>query len=122
MTEQQHIVKEIKTIDQFKTIIADSTENPSLVVVDFFSDWCPPCKMIAPYIDELAKIYTNVSFYKINTGTAELKIICDACEIRSIPTFCYFYGGTYFSKVIGADKNKIEEHIKKYENGEKNEK
>lgn len=113
---RSYTVDPIHTIAQFKTIITGS----DLIVIDFYSDWCPPCRMIAPYIEQFAKIYKNVRFHKINTSNAELKPICEACKIGSIPSFCYFHSGICLKKVVGANKEEIEENIKLYENWEKN--
>jgi thioredoxin len=53
------------------------------VVIDFYADWCNPCKMVAPILEELSKEYTNVDFYKIDTDAeSELAAIFN---IRSIP-------------------------------------
>lgn len=113
--EQHHNIQEIKTMHQFKKIMSNSILDKKLIVIDFFADWCPPCKLIAPYIDELAISHTNIHFFKINTGTSELKEICMACEIKNIPTFCYFRNNQYIDKVIGIDKNEIMENIEKYQ-------
>lgn len=52
-------VNEIKTIDNFKKAIAEN----KLTLVDFYADWCGPCKMIATVISELAKDRGDVNFF-----------------------------------------------------------
>ncbi|HOG65706.1 MAG TPA: thioredoxin domain-containing protein, partial [Spirochaetota bacterium] len=53
-------------------------------VIDFYADWCGPCKMIAPVIEELSKEYAGkVNFYKINTES-EMEL-AGAFGIQSIP-------------------------------------
>ena len=55
------MVLEILSEGQFHTEI----NVPGLVVVDFFTTWCGPCKMIAPFIDQLAVKYPQVKFIKV---------------------------------------------------------
>lgn len=58
-------------------------------IIDFYADWCKPCKMVAPIMDELAAKYKGeVIIYKVNTD--EQREIAQAFGIRSIPTvfFC----------------------------------
>jgi thioredoxin 1 len=114
------IVEEITTLDRFKEILTGEDDvPPQLVVIDFFGTWCPPCKMIAPHIDEFAKKYSDVKFCKINIETKDLKTVCDACEIKSIPSFFYFYETEYLDHIKGANKALIEEYIIKYRAGKK---
>ena len=110
------MVREIKTISDFKkTIIESNTDN--LIIVDFFADWCGPCKTISPHIEKLSENYPNIQFYKINVETVDLEKICTACKINSLPTFCYFHKGEYLYETIGANiveiENKIQHFIKK---------
>lgn len=57
------------------------------VVLDFYADWCNPCKMVAPILEELSAEYTNVDFYKIDTD-AESELAA-AFGIRSIPSILF---------------------------------
>lgn len=62
-------------------------------VIDFYADWCGPCKMVAPLLDELAEEYAGkVDFYKIDTEVEEELAI--VFNIRTIPTllFCPMIG------------------------------
>jgi thioredoxin len=57
-------------------------------LIDFYADWCGPCKMVAPVIDKLAKEYAGkVNFYKINTE-AEQELAA-AFGIQSIPSLLF---------------------------------
>ncbi len=100
------------TDDNFQTEVLGS-EKP--VLVDFWAEWCGPCKMIAPVVEELAKEYD---------GTLKVgKVDVDANQkvsmqfgIRSIPTLLIFKGGRVVDQVIGAVPkralaDKISRHI-----------
>ncbi|HUZ16741.1 MAG TPA: thioredoxin [Spirochaetia bacterium] len=57
-------------------------------VVDFYADWCGPCKMVAPIVDELSTEYAGkVNFYKVNTD--EQQELAGAFGIQSIPSMLF---------------------------------
>lgn len=58
------------------------------VVVDFYADWCKPCKMVAPIMDDLADYYKGrVNFYKVNTD--QNRELSSVFQIRSIPSILF---------------------------------
>ena len=71
------------------------------VLVDFWADWCAPCKMIAPIVDDLAEEYDGrVKFAKVDVDAnpnAAMKY-----GIRGIPTLLVFSGGSPIDQVVGA--------------------
>jgi thioredoxin 1 len=82
--------------DQFKKLVWDYRQNPDTfvfkgnlpAVIDFYADWCRPCKMVAPIMDELAQIYKGkVIFYKVNTDME--RELAATFQIRSIPAIMY---------------------------------
>lgn len=75
------------------------------VLVDFWADWCGPCKMIAPLIDELAQELADIKICKVNVDEAgELAM---KYRIMSIPTLVLFKGGEKIAMTVGA-KSKAE--------------
>lgn len=84
------------TSDEFKSLIYDYEKNPNEwvfkgtkpVVIDFYADWCRPCKTIAPILEELAQEYSGkVNFYRVNIDNeAEL---AQAFNITSIPVVIF---------------------------------
>lgn len=57
-------------------------------IIDFYADWCGPCKMVAPVLEELAKEYNGkIDIYKVNTE--EQQQLSQMFEIRSIPTILF---------------------------------
>ena len=81
------------------------------VVVDFYADWCGPCKMMAPVIDELATDYEGkVRIGKINTD--ENRSIATKYNIMSIPTMILLKDGKVVDTVVGAlPKTALQEKI-----------
>ncbi|MBF8268074.1 MAG: thioredoxin [Dehalococcoidia bacterium] len=71
------------------------------VLVDFWAEWCAPCKMIAPVLDELAKEYDGkVKFTKLDVDSSPQ--IAVQYGIRSIPTLLVFKKGSPVDQVVGA--------------------
>ena len=88
----------VLTQETFDRTIRES-EIP--VMVDFYADWCGPCKMMAPYVDEVAAAYQGRALVaKLNTDLAE-RTSADL-GIRGIPTVIVFKGGAEVARNTGA--------------------
>lgn len=79
------------------------------VVVDFYADWCSPCKMMAPAFEKVAKAKPNILFGKLDVD-ASSDIAADA-RISSIPTLVFYKGGKEVKRVVGlqGEKDILEE-------------
>jgi thioredoxin 1 len=88
-------------------------ENP-YVVVDFWAEWCAPCRAIAPIIEELATKYAGkVTFAKVNSDENMRKV--QEYMIMGIPTILFFKAGKLVDQVVGAmPRNVFEERVKKH--------
>ena len=77
------------------------------VIVDFYADWCGPCKMIAPMLEQLAREQEGeIIFYKINVD--DDSAIASRFQVQSIPTLVAFKNGVIVNTMVGAgSKSKI---------------
>ena len=71
-----------------------------LVLVDFYADWCGPCKMMAPVIDEIAGEVDDVKVGKLNID--ENMEVAQKYGVMSIPTLIVFQNGEVLKKDLGA--------------------
>lgn len=101
---------EIKITDN--NFEAEVKESSMLVLVDFYADWCGPCKMMAPLVAQLAEVYEGrCKVGKCNTD--ENPALTSEFKIMSIPTFIFFKDGKEVQTLIGAvSKNELEAKIK----------
>lgn len=72
------------------------------VLVDFFADWCAPCKIVAPVMDEIARERTG-SLLVVKLDTDRAPEISGRFHIRGIPTMILFRNGEELGRVVGAD-------------------
>jgi len=70
-------------------------------LVDFYADWCPPCKVIAPFVEKLAQEYEGkIKVCKINVDQGRQTAM--EYGINSIPNLIFFNKGEIIDKVVGA--------------------
>ncbi len=85
------------TTDNFTQEVLES-DIP--VIVDFYADWCGPCKMLAPVVDEIANEYEGkVKVVKLNID--EANDIAAKYSVMSIPTLILFENGNDTNKLVG---------------------
>jgi thioredoxin 1 len=89
------------------------TQSQEAVIVDFWAEWCGPCKAIAPLLEELAGEYVGrVTVAKVNVD--EHPALAARFQVRSIPTLLFFKGGQVVDQLVGAmPKAKIKERFDK---------
>lgn len=82
--------------DNFEQEVLQSQET---VLVDFYANWCGPCKMLSPIVDEVAEEVSNVKVCKVNID--EARSIAMQYEIMSIPTLLVFKNGKVVNSSLG---------------------
>lgn len=88
-------------------------DNSGLVLVDMYADWCGPCKMISPLLEDLSKTNGNVEFVKVDVD-AEIDL-ASFYGVQSIPTIMLFKNGEVVDKFNGfKPKTFIQELLDKH--------
>ncbi|CBI19768.3 unnamed protein product, partial [Vitis vinifera] len=83
-----------------------------LVVVDFTASWCGPCRVISPFLAELAKKMPNVIFLKVDVD--ELETVAKEWEVEAMPTFLFLKEGNVVDKVVGAKREELVQKTEKH--------
>lgn len=95
-TETTSVKPEFLTVETFKQKIWNYEENPKgwvyegsePAIIDFYADWCKPCKMVAPILDEISKEYAGkLKVYKVDTQKE--RELAAVFQVSSIPAFLY---------------------------------
>ena len=105
--EAKKVFVKVLTIDEFKKCIMDFEKNPSSwvykgqrpAIIDFYADWCGPCKMQAPIVDAIAEENSDVIVAKLNVD--DVDDVAERFNIVSIPTLLIFKGGKLVKNFVG---------------------
>ena len=90
------------TRDNFEEEVLKSEK---MVLIDFYADWCGPCKMLAPIVEEVASEHEDLKVVRINIDNEE-SIAMDY-QIMSIPTLVLIKDGKEVDRVIGYVQKKV---------------
>ncbi len=88
----------------------DMSTSNGIVVVDFFAEWCGPCKVIAPELAKMAaELAGKVNFYKVDVDEEEDLSAREA--IRAMPTIKIYQNGKLVETIVGANLPKLQEIV-----------
>jgi len=100
-------VTAITSIEEWKSSV--TTDNSGLVAVDFYADYCGPCRMAAPKFEQMSNEPTlsHVKFVKVDTQKTELESISEEYDVHAIPTFVILQNGKMIHKTVGANLDQV---------------
>ena len=88
----------------------DQIITSGITLVDFYADWCGPCKMLSPILEELDNEFSDINFIKVNVD--ENMDLADRYTIMSIPTVYIFKDGALINQMQGyRDKSGVKAFI-----------
>jgi thioredoxin 1 len=85
------------------------TSRSNLVVIDFYTDWCGPCRAIAPTYSELSTQHKNIRFYKINGESDAVEPF--ATHVKAYPTFLFIKDEEVVDKLVGGNPDNLKRKI-----------
>jgi len=88
------------TVDLTMTDFERTVKDDGIVLVDFWAEWCGPCRTFAPWYEEVSEEHTDVVFGKVDTEAEQA--LAGSFGIRSIPTLMAFRDGILLYKEAGA--------------------
>jgi len=84
-----------------------------IVIVDFFAEWCMPCVMMAPIIEEMQQKFPNFKFFKANID--ENSELASRFNVLSVPTLIIFKNGRESDRIVGSlPSNILEEKLRRF--------
>lgn len=108
MKPTEGIVVQIETKEDFDIFIKEA--GSTLVVVDFYADWCGPCKLIKPTVEKLAADYAGkVYFAQVNVD--ENSDTAESEQVSAMPTFKLYKNSIKVAELTGANESKLAELI-----------
>ena len=94
------MIKHVETVAEFDELVKSGK-----VLVDFYADWCGPCKMLAPVLEELSK---EVDELIIKVNVDDLPALAQRYKVQAIPTLYVLNNGVVLNHVLGyQNKNQL---------------
>lgn len=98
-------ITELLKVSEFKNAL----NSNCYVVIDFYANWCGPCKQLTPKLHEMSDKYSNKArFYKLDVDKLPEIADDDCCSVSSLPTVIIFKSGKEVQRVEGNDPERID--------------
>ena len=98
--QEQDIREKLPVMDLDSSNFHDAVSQNNLLLVDFWAEWCGPCKSMHPIFSRMAKKYEQVRFARVNVDNSQ--DIAMKLNVQSIPTFIMFKDGKIVQQMVGA--------------------
>ena len=98
--QEQDIREKLPVMDLDSSNFHDAVSQNNLLLVDFWAEWCGPCKSMHPIFSRMAKKYEQVRFARVNVDYSQ--DVAKKFNVQSIPTFIMFKNGQVAQQMVGA--------------------
>ena len=98
--QEQDIREKLPVMDLDSSNFHDAVSQNNLLLVDFWAEWCGPCKSMHPIFSRMAKKYDQVRFARVNVDNSQ--DVAKKFNVQSIPTFIMFKNGQVAQQMVGA--------------------
>ena len=104
------VVIDVSSTEEFENAL--KTAGDSLVVVDYSTSWCGPCKIIAPKFDEFSEKYKNVAFLKVmGDSSPDADKLMRSQGVRALPSFHFWKNEKKLDSISGAKTQALQDAI-----------
>lgn len=103
------MITNVGTLDEIKKIV---NTDPRIIILDFFANWCTPCQMFSPLLQELERSYNNKVLI-ILIDVQKYPHIADAFKITALPTLIFFFNKILWKNltITGADIGNVYDNV-----------
>ena len=98
--QEKDIRKKLPVMDLDSSNFQDAISKNNLLLVDFWAEWCGPCKSMHPIFSRMAKKYDHIRFARVNVDNSQ--DVARKFNVQSIPTFIMFKNGQIVQQMVGA--------------------
>lgn len=104
----------VESVEELSSKDFDEFVKKGLVFIDFFAEWCMPCVMMGPVVEEVSEKFKNkIKFGKVNVG--ENEALSRKFNVSSIPNFVLLKDGKMIEQFVGAmQTDELEKKLKKF--------
>ena len=96
--QEQDIREKLPVMDLDSSNFHDAVSQNNLLLVDFWAEWCGPCKSMHPIFSRMAKKYEQVRFARVNVDNSQ--DVAKKFNVQSIPTFIMFKNGQVAQQMV----------------------
>nr|Q96419.1 RecName: Full=Thioredoxin H-type; Short=Trx-H [Fagopyrum esculentum]BAA13524.1 thioredoxin [Fagopyrum esculentum] len=104
MAEEAQVIA-CHTVQEWNEKFQKAKDSGKLIVIDFTASWCGPCRVITPYVSELAKKFPHVAFFKVDVD--DLKDVAEEYKVEAMPSFVILKEGQEVERIVGARKDEL---------------
>ena len=104
---------ELESAEQLSQLLKENSSK--LVILDFFTFWCEPCRRLAPELQKIHDNYENVIVVKANAESDELEMLVNKYNVRAFPTLILFHENNVVDNFAGAELNRIMAAVKRFQ-------